>query len=130
MTTRRSFLKSTSIATAGLLIAPSGFKNKPPLIGLHLYTVRDAMGKDPKSTLAKVAQIGYTSVEAAGYTGDRKFYGMTPSEFKKVLKQNGLVMPSAHYRLGEDKTNGEIAKGTILHDWDKAVDDASEVGIK
>ncbi len=130
MTTRRSFLKSTSIATAGSLMLPSYLKNKLPLIGLQLYTVRDAMAKDPKSTLAQVAQIGYTSVEAAGYTGDRKFYGMTPQEFKKVLKHNGLVIPSSHYRLGEDKTNGEITKGSILHDWDKAIDDAAEVGIK
>ncbi len=130
MTTRRSFLKSTSIATAGLMVIPSGFKIKSQLIGLQLYTVRDEMGKDPKSTLAKVAQIGYTSVESAGYTGDRKFYKMSPSEFKKELKQNGLVIPSSHYRLGEDKEKGEIMKGTLLHEWDKAIEDAAEVGIK
>ena len=130
MTTRRSFLKSTSLATAGLMVIPSGFKIKSQLIGLQLYTVRDEMGKDPKSTLEKVAQIGYTSVESAGYTGDRKFYKMSPSEFKKELKQNGLVIPSSHYRLGEDKEKGEIMHGTLLHDWDKAVDDAAEVGIK
>jgi sugar phosphate isomerase/epimerase len=130
MTTRRSFLKSTSIATAGLMVIPSGFKIKSQLIGLQLYTVRDEMGKDPKSTLAKVAQIGYTSVESAGYTGDRKFYKMSPSEFKKELKQNGLVIPSSHYRLGEDKEKGEIMKGTLLHEWDKAIEDVAEVGIK
>lgn len=130
MTTRRSFLKSTSLATAGLMIIPPDFKIKPSLIGLQLYTVRDEMTKDAKSTLAKVAQIGYTSVESAGYTGNRKFYGMSPSEFKQELKKNGLVIPSSHYRLGEDKEKGEIMKGTLLHDWDKAIEDASEVGIK
>ena len=130
MTTRRSFLKSTSLLSAGLFISPSAFKNKKHLIGLQLYTVRDAMGKDPSATLAKVAQIGYSSVEGATYTGSKKFYGMSPSDFKKVLKQNGLIIPSAHYRLGEEKTKGEIVSGTLLHDWDKAVDDAAEVGIK
>ncbi len=130
MTTRRSFLKSTSLVSAGLFISPSGFKIKTPLIGLQLYTVRDAMGKDPSATLAKVAQTGYTSVEGATYTGTKMFYGMSPSAFKKVLKQNGLIIPSAHYRLGEEKTKGEIVSGTLLHDWDKAVDDAAEVGIK
>ncbi len=130
MTTRRSFLKSSSILSAGLLISPSEFKKKLPLIGLQLYTVRDAMTKNPASTLAKVAQIGYTSVEAATYTGTEKFYGMGPIAFKKVLKENGLVIPSSHYRLGEEKPKGEIQKGTLLHDWDKAVDDAAEVGIK
>jgi sugar phosphate isomerase/epimerase len=130
MTTRRSFLKSTSLLSAGLYMAPSAFKMKSPLIGLQLYTVRDTMDKDPEGTLAKVAQIGYTSVEGATYTGSEKFYGMSPSAFKKVLKQNGLVIPSAHYRLGEEKPKGEIQKGTMLHDWDKAVDDAAELGLK
>ena len=90
MTTRRSFLKSTSLLSAGLYMAPSAFKPKTQLIGLQLYTVRDAMEKDPAGTLARVAQIGYTSVEGATYTGTEKFYGMSPAEFKKVLKQNGL----------------------------------------
>ena len=111
-------------------MAPSAFKNKSPLIGLQLYTVRDLMDKDPEGTLAKVAQIGYTSVEGATYTGTEKFYGTSPKEFKKVLKQNGLVMLSAHYRLGEEKPKGVIQQGTILYDWNKAVDDAAEVGLK
>ena len=129
-TSRRSFLKSTTLLSAGLYMAPSKFKLKSPTIGLQLYTVRDAMAKDPVSTLAKVAAIGYNSVEGATYTGDEKFYGMSPAEFKRVLKQNGLIIPSSHYRLGEEKVNGETQKGTMLNDWNKAVDDAAEVGIK
>ena len=130
MSTRRSFLKSTSLLSAGWLLSPSELNKTAPTIGLQLYTVRDAMEKDPEGTLAKVAKIGYKSVEAATYTGSEKFYGMNAKAFKKVLKQNGLIIPSAHYRLGEENTKGEITKGTILHDWDKAVDDAAEVGIK
>ncbi|HEY5462362.1 MAG TPA: sugar phosphate isomerase/epimerase [Hanamia sp.] len=130
MTTRRSFLKTSSVLSAGLMIAPSAFKPKNQLIGLQLYTVRDAMAKDPKATLAHVAKIGYNSVEGATYTGDEKFYGMSPSEFKKVLNDNGLVMYSSHYRLGEDLDNGQTMKGTMLHDWDKAIEDATKVGLK
>lgn len=131
MTTRRDFLKTTTLLSAGLLITrPSGCNSKNTLIGLQLYTVRDAMGKDPKGTLAKVAQIGYNSVETASYTGSQKFYGMTTAEFASVLKQNGLVVPSGHYRLGEEQPKGEVQMGTILHGWDKAVDDAAAVGIK
>src|SRR6185503_491631 len=99
MTTRRSFLKSTSLLSAGFLISPRDFKDKKSLIGLQLYTVRDAMAKDAATTLAKVAAIGYNSVEGATYTGDEKFYGMSPKEFKALLKQNGLIIPSSHYRL-------------------------------
>jgi len=130
MTSRRSFLKNTTLLSAGLMVAPSAFKPKNQLIGLQLYTVRDAMAKDPKGTLRRVAKIGYNSVEGATYTGDEKFYGMSPKEFKDVLKDNGLVMPSSHYRLGEDKMNGQVMNGTMLHDWDRAIEDAKKVGLK
>ncbi|MEO8719868.1 MAG: sugar phosphate isomerase/epimerase, partial [Ginsengibacter sp.] len=54
----------------------------------------------------------------------------SPKEFKGFLKRSGLVMYSSHYMLGEQKFNGNALKGTILNDWDKAVDDAAEVGLK
>ncbi|MDE3214453.1 MAG: sugar phosphate isomerase/epimerase [Bacteroidota bacterium] len=130
MTTRRSFLKQTSILSAGLMVGPAALRAKKPLIGVQLYTVRDAMAKDPVGTLSKVAAIGYNSVEGATYTGTEKYYGMTPKEFKKVLKDNGLVMLSSHYRLGEDLDHGQAVQGTILHDWNRAIDDAAEVGQK
>jgi sugar phosphate isomerase/epimerase len=140
MHTRRSFLKASSIYSAGILAAPglSSFV-KPDrdtkALGLQLYTVRDAMAKDPTGTLAKVAQIGYNSLEGATYTGTEKFYGMDPQTFAGVLKNNGLIMRSCHYRYGEDAggapalTNG-VFNGTILHDWDKTVADAHALGIK
>lgn len=128
MTTRRSFIKSTTLASAAFFISPSFYKSS--YIGLQLYTVRDAMQQDPQGTLAKVAQIGYNSVEGATYTGTEKFYGMDAKTFAGVLKQNNLIMPSSHYRLGEEKTNGADTQGTMLHDWDKAVDDAAEAGVK
>lgn len=130
MTSRRSFIKSTSMLTAGAFFKPGAFNFKQRAIGLQLYTVRDAMQKDAAATLARVAQIGYTAVEGATYTGSQKFYGMEPKAFKQMLKQNGLIMPSSHYRLGEEMNNGKADEGTMLHNWDKAVDDAAEAGIK
>ena len=130
MTNRRSFIKNTSLLSAGLYFGPKYFKTKTPTIGLQLYTVRDAMAKDPVGTLKHVADIGYNSVEGATYTGTELFYGMSAKDFKKVLKDNGLIIPSSHYRLGEASDNSQPMKGTLLHDWDKAVDDAAELGLK
>lgn len=130
MTTRRSFIKKTSLASAALLIKPSIFKYDHKYIGLQLYTIRDAMQTDPEAALAKVAKLGYNSVEGATYTGTEKFYGMDTKTFADLLKKNGLIIPSSHYRLGEDKDNGKDTIGTMLHDWDKAVEDAKAVGIK
>src|SRR5256714_4034741 len=131
MVTRRSFIKSSSVLTAGAFLSPSLLAyRKSSTIGLQLYTVRDAMEKDPLGTLAKVAQIGYNSVEGATYTGSERFYGMDAKTFSKELKRHGLIMPSSHYRLGEEKVKGKAMKGTILKGWDTAVDDAAAVGVK
>src|ERR1700743_1410577 len=128
MTTRRSFLKTTAMVSTGLLLAPQLFASaKKRQIGTQLYTVRDAMAKDPLGTLAQVAKIGFNTVEGATYTGTELFYGMPAAQFKSVLNDNGLEMPSAHYVLGESMPN---AKGTITNDWKRAVDDAAAVGLK
>ena len=131
MSTRRDFLKQSGLLASSLAIpafmsscqsGPKRYDYKP---GLQLYTVRDAMSKDPKGSLAKVAEIGYVLMESATYSGSELFYGMQPDEFSAVLKQNGLEIPSGHYALGDPQT-----KGTILSDWEKAVADAHKVGMK
>jgi sugar phosphate isomerase/epimerase len=131
-------LKSASLYSAGVLAAPSLFARgsaEKPVIGLQLYTVRDFMGKDPAGTLAKVAQIGYNSLEGATYNdGKENFYGMDAKTFKDLLKKNGLVMRSCHYRYGEDSKGATLTKGvfngTILHDWDRAIEDAHTLGLQ
>ena len=63
--------------------------------GLALYTVRDAMGQDAKSTLQTVAVIGYKNIEAAGYK-DGKYYNMKPEDFKAYVKELNLTPISTH----------------------------------
>ena len=131
MTSRRNFLASAALLSAGVLVSPSLLAApKRRYIGLQLYTVRDAMAKDPAGTLAQLAKIGYNSVEGATYTGSQKFYGMSAKEFAALLKRNGMIMPSSHYRLGKEQMNGAAVPGTMLHDWDRAVDDAAAAGVK
>lgn len=129
MITRRSFLKTTAVVSTGLLLAPDLFaesRKKRP-IGIQLYTVRDGMAKDPVGTLEKVAKIGFNTVESATYTGTQLFYGMPGQQFKSALDNVGMKIISGHYMLGEGMAN---VKGTISNDWQKAVDDAAEVGLK
>jgi sugar phosphate isomerase/epimerase len=126
MTNRRSFLKTSALLTAGILAAPNLYAYDKKYVGLQLYTIRDAMEKDPKAALAKVASLGYNAVEGATYTGSQLFYNMAPAEYARTLKDNGLIAPSSHYMLGESMD----AKGTISKEWNKAVDDAAAVGTK
>ena len=128
MTSRRSFLKTAAVVSAGLMVSPELFAmSNRRQIGTQLYTVRDLMAKDPIGTLEKISKIGYKTVEGATYTGSELFYGMPPEQFKMVLSDNGLEMISGHYLLGAAMPN---TKGTMVNDWQKAVDDAAAIGLK
>nr|WP_291963126.1 TIM barrel protein [Maribacter sp.] len=85
--------------------------------GLALYTVRDDMGKDAKATLQAVADAGYKNIEAAGYE-DGKYYGMTPSDFKGLLKSLKLKPISTHQ------------SAVTLDNADKMMADAKAAGFK
>ena len=76
------------MVTLGALILPRSVfaaSSEKTVVGLQLYSVRDDMKNDPKGSLKKLADMGYSVVEHAGYS-DGKFYGFVPSEFKKILE--------------------------------------------
>ncbi len=127
-TSRRDFIKKSALAIAGASLAShKGFsfvKNRSQL-GLQLYSVRDDMKKDPLATLKQIASIGYKNVEHANY-GDRKFYGYAPKEFKKVLSDLGLKMPSGHTVLGKQHWDDQKKDFTDL--WKNTVEDAATAG--
>jgi sugar phosphate isomerase/epimerase len=124
---RKSFLKAGAFALATPMLSKLNLEAKAPSkIGLQLYTLRNEISKDLLGTLKKVAAIGYKEVELFGYS-DGKFFGKTPKEFKTILNGLGLDPVSGHYGAGvENKT----AKGTLSNGWQKAVDDAAEIGQK
>ncbi|HYT82974.1 MAG TPA: hypothetical protein VEK86_05960, partial [Gemmatimonadales bacterium] len=62
-------------------------------IGLELYSVRDAMRRDPDRTLAAVRAIGYTDVELLWTFGN---FGRTTEQVRAALDREGLRAPSAH----------------------------------
>ena len=94
-------------------------------IPLQLYSVRDDMAKDPLTTLQAVAKMGYTQVEHANYK-DRKFYGYAPAEFKKLLADLGMTMPTGHVVFGKDHWNSTVK--AVTDSWKHAVADAATAG--
>ena len=124
--TRQQFLKLGALATsAALLPKLDALAAKPKTVGLQLYTLRDAMAKDPDGTLKRVADIGYKQVESFGYS-DGKFFGKTPKDYLAKLNELGLKAPSGHY------TTGKVVKGkgTLTDGWERAVEDAAAIGQK
>ena len=118
MINRRDFIKNTALGAAAIV---GGSKLERDLwanpygkpIGLQLYTVRDELQKDVPGTIKKVAAVGYKEVEIYD------LYGMSPVQFTKLLKDNGLTAVSGHYLLDVEKTQ-----------WEKKVGEAKELGLK
>jgi sugar phosphate isomerase/epimerase len=127
-TSRRNFIKQGALTMLTASVLPrSVFAAKPELelVGLQLYSVRDEMKKDPLGTLKQLKTIGYKYVEHANYT-DRKFYGYRAKEFKKVLDDLGMKMPSGHTVLGSK--HWDSAKKDFTDVWKYTVEDAATVG--
>lgn len=130
MVNRRNFLKSSAAVVVGGLVAnqlitsctaPAPKKK----VGLQLYSLRDAMKEDVKGTLKKVAEMGYSTVETAGYN-DGLVYGMAPKEFKKIVEDSGLKVTSAHVVQAFTKEK----EGEIMEWWKKASGAHAELGVK
>ena len=127
-TSRRNFIKQ-----GALLIAATSFSTRSlfaanaaqELVGLQLYSVRDEMKSDPLGTLKQLSAMGYKHVEHANYN-NRKFYGYEAKEFKKILKDLGMDMPSGHTVMGAKHWDASKKEFTDL--WKYTVEDAAIVG--
>jgi len=98
MSSRRVFLKQASLASTILLTDKSNFFKASNLIGIQLYTVREEASKDINAAVAKIAEIGYNSVEVFNYKGG-KYFNLTPEEFAALFKKYNLKTPSGHYSM-------------------------------
>jgi sugar phosphate isomerase/epimerase len=106
---RRDFIQNTGLAGSALIWSPGIYNMKDTKrIGVQLYSVREDMKSDPVGTINKIAKIGYPEVEGFGYN-EGKFFGMTPSEFGRVISGSGMKMPGMHYMVNlaswDNKTN-------------------------
>jgi sugar phosphate isomerase/epimerase len=128
-TSRRVFLKNGALTIAGAamfsnyLLATANASTE--LVGVQLYSVREDMKADALGTLKKLAGMGYKYVEHAGYA-DRKFYGYPATEFKKILDDLGMKMPSGHTVMRGEHWNA--GANDFSDEWKNTVEDAATVG--
>jgi sugar phosphate isomerase/epimerase len=65
-------------------------------LSVQLYTVRDAIREDPYRALERIAELGFTTVEAFGFVDQ-------VDEYARAFEKFGLTPESAHAMLlGED----------------------------
>ena len=125
MQSRKDFLKMAALglaatAVSGKLLAckstaASGNSATLKKFGLQLWTIKDAMYKDPKGVLKQVAAMGYQQIES--FEGDMGiFWGMKNTEFKKLMDDLGMEIVSSHCDIDKD--------------FDRKANEAAEIGIK
>ena len=132
-------------ALAALFMIPQAMtaqtkKKAKKEVAIQLYSVRDILNKvdnkdgkcDPTYTalLKKLANMGYTGVEAANYNNG-KFYDRTPQQFKKDVESAGLKVLSSHCTRGlskEELASGDYSKS--LEWWDQCIADHKAAGMK
>ncbi len=120
---RRRFVKQSGLLVSASLLPtscwssekkemPKAIKSKYKM-GLQLFTIRDAMAKNPLESLKKVAALGYEDLETYGYDGDKDlYYGYKSSEFKTILEDLNLTATSGHYGFSDyfEKSDEELKK--------------------
>lgn len=118
MRSRRSFVKTMAAAGALCSLSPASLFASPlkRKIGIQLYTIRDLVEKDITGSFQKLSEIGYSSIETAGYR-DGKFYGYAPADFKELAGKFGLDPQSSH-------------SGLSVENIDRVADDTLEAGMK
>ena len=122
-------MMATSCSSHSTETAPETTKKE---VAIQLYSVRDLVkdGSNLDQILKDLADMGYTSVEAANYN-DGKFYGKTPQEFKQMVEKNGMAVLSSHTTHGlsdEELASGDFTEA--LKWWDQCIAAHKEAGME
>jgi sugar phosphate isomerase/epimerase len=122
---RRDFLTRSSLVTAGSIIGTTAFEllSQPaaradgcagPKSGVQLYTVRDALGRDPRAALRALREIGIVEAELFGLNGpaNATLFGLSARDLKRAFDENGIRLPISHVGgdLGNTAAIAEIAR--------------------
>ena len=106
MRTRREFIAGAVTGLAVMGLERLAFAKQPDhSVGVQLYTVRKLVEADLPGTLKAVREIGYRSVEtyAAQYKSSAK-------ELRTAILDQGLTVPSAHFRYEDMEAQFDYAK--------------------
>lgn len=136
---RKITLILASLLALGAVSCTGGKQDEKPVakeIGVQLYSIRDVIGnpeayaRNHEEAFKALAQMGYTSVEAACYS-DGKLYGVDPEQYKADLEAAGLKSLSTH--IGKNLSDEELASGDFTESmkwWEQAIAAHKAAGCK
>lgn len=139
MVNRRNFLKSASFLTLGGLVAgkAEALQAATPVrtettakksIGLQIYSLGGELTKDVPAGMKQLKQMGYSTLELAGYNNG-KINGVDMMEFKKMVEDAGLKITSSHVNPPTGEYTPDT-RNTIMEYWKKTADDHAKLGVK
>lgn len=139
METKREFLKKLSLLTVGSMMAGSvvpalaSEKSKKVTsakksIGLQIYSLGKELTDNVPSGMKKIAEIGYSTIELAGY-GKRKMGEYEVDAYRKIVDDAGLKITSSHVNPPERKFTKENIDG-IYEFWKQTVEDHVKLGVR
>jgi len=76
-----------------MLAHSAGCTAAPP--GVQLYTLRDALQRDLRGTIAALEKIGIVEAELYGFGDGDRVLGVPPAELRHLLDAHGLRLPFA-----------------------------------
>lgn len=104
-------------------------------MNVQLYSLRSLIGtpelfaKNHEYVFGRLAQMGFSGVEAASYE-DGKFSGLAPADFHKEVEKAGLKFVSSHTNLmlsADELSSGNFDKALAW--WDKCIAAHKEAGV-
>ncbi|MFY9152053.1 MAG: sugar phosphate isomerase/epimerase [Prolixibacteraceae bacterium] len=139
METKREFLKKLSLLTLGGMVAgsvaPVTAANKitstvagKKVIGLQIYSLGKELTDDVPAGMKKIGQIGYSTIELAGYN-NRKMGQYEVGEYRKIVEDAGLKIVSSHVNPPVRKYTIEN-KAEIAEYWKQTVEDHVKLGVR
>lgn len=91
-----------AVALAMLATPETVSAKKNKRIGIQLYSVMDAMNKNPKASVERLAGLGYNAFELVQWGGAPTVFGLPADEFKALCDKNGAKIISTHSSIQED----------------------------
>ena len=123
MTNRREFIQLSGMGL--MATAAPGFLKTPVIMSGHhlsvqLYTIRDAINKDFKGILKRLADIGFKNVETAFWPKE-----ISDQQAANTLKELGLKVSSCHMEIPTKENIAKLmsnakaynCKNIIWHGW-------------